>query len=100
LKEGKKDHDTGQDIKKDIGDVITQRVKFPNPVIDGITKDPDGLVCICFLKREYLFDPTPTQISNVGILVNHSIVPIGELVPQGIEVEYGDQYRNNKTGSH
>jgi hypothetical protein len=59
MKEGKINHDTGEDIKKDVCDVITQWIELPEMIIDGITKDPDGLVSIPLFKREYLFDSFP-----------------------------------------
>jgi hypothetical protein len=36
MKEGKIDHDAGQDVKEDICDVITQWIELPEVVIDGI----------------------------------------------------------------
>jgi len=91
LEKSEIDHYTGKDVKENVCDVITQGVEFPKPVINGITEHADGLISIPTLKREYLLDPLPIQISDRRILVNHPIVPIGELVSQRIEVEYGDQ---------
>jgi hypothetical protein len=59
MKKGEINHDTGENVKKDVRDMITQRVQFPEMIIDGITKYPDGLVSIPLFKREYLFDSFP-----------------------------------------
>jgi hypothetical protein len=91
LEKSEIDHDAGKDVKENVCDVITQGVEFPNSVINGITEHADGLISIPTLKREYFLDPLPIQIPDGRILVNHPIIPIGELVPQRIEVEYGDQ---------
>jgi hypothetical protein len=96
VKEGKISHDTGQDVKKDICNMITHRIKFPEMIIDGITKDPDGLKSISLLKCEYFLDPFPIQIPDGGILVNHPVVPVCKLVSQRIEVENPNQYQNSE----
>jgi hypothetical protein len=71
--------------------VITHGVKLPNLIINGITEHTDRLVGIPGFKREYLLDPFPIQIPDRAIQINHPIIPIRELVFQGIEVEYGNQ---------
>jgi hypothetical protein len=37
MKESKINHDTGEDIKKDVCDVITQWIELPQMIIDSIT---------------------------------------------------------------
>jgi hypothetical protein len=37
VKEAKVNHETGEDIKKDVGEVITEGIKFPEMIIYGIT---------------------------------------------------------------
>jgi hypothetical protein len=44
VEEGKIDHDTCEDVKEDICDVITQWIELPEVVINGIAKHPDGLI--------------------------------------------------------
>ena len=37
VKEGKINHDTGKNIKKDVSDMITDGIQLPEMIIDGIT---------------------------------------------------------------
>jgi len=37
VKEAKVNHETGEDIKKDVGEVITEGIKFPEAIIYSIT---------------------------------------------------------------
>jgi hypothetical protein len=78
---GKKDHHAGKDIKKDIRDPKTQGVDFPQPVINGITKDPDWLKGCGFSWGKHFFDIVPIQGTNPLILDNQTwVVPIDKIV--------------------
>lgn len=94
--EGKKNHDTGENVKKDVRNSITHGIQFPEFVINCITEHPDGLKSISLLKCEYFLDPVPIQIPDGGILVNHPVVPICKLVSKRIEVENPNQYQNSE----
>jgi hypothetical protein len=36
--QAKKDRETGQNVEKDIGEMVAKRVQLPEMVIDGITQ--------------------------------------------------------------
>jgi len=76
--------------------MVTNRIKFPNLVINGITEHPDGLVSIPLFEGKYFFNPDPVQISDLGILIDHPIIPICKLVFERVEVEYCDKYRDKE----
>jgi hypothetical protein len=50
--EGKKNHYTSKDIEKDIGDPVTHRIEFPQPVIDGVTEHTDRLISVSLFGGE------------------------------------------------
>jgi hypothetical protein len=60
--------------------MITQRVQFPETIIDGITQDPNGLVGRSLLMRKDLKDIFPIEAFNLWIGINHRIIPIGKKV--------------------
>jgi hypothetical protein len=60
IKESKIDHHASKEVKENICNVITHGVEFPDPVINGITEHPDGLVSIPWLNPEYFLDSFPT----------------------------------------
>ena len=76
--------------------MVAERIKFPNLIVNGIAEHPDGLVSIPLLKGKYFFDPGPVQILDLGILIDHPIIPICEFVSERIEVEYCNKYRDNE----
>ncbi len=78
MKEGKINHDTGEDIKKDVCDVITQWIELPEMIIDSITQDPNGLVSGSLLKSKDLKDISPVEAFNLSIAINHRIIPVCE----------------------
>ena len=88
----KKDHDAGEDIKKDACNSVTHRIQFPEFIINSITEDSNRLIGIGFFVCEYSFYPFPTQIPDGGILINHPIIPIRKVVLQGVEIK--DSHQN------
>ena len=76
--------------------MVTKRIEFPNPVINGIAEHPDGLVSIPLFEGKYLLNPGPVQMSDLGILIDHPIIPICKLVFERVEVEYCNKYRDKE----
>jgi hypothetical protein len=83
---GKKDHDAGQDIEKDIRDTITQGVESPEVIVHCVTENPYGLVGPPFLRSKDRGNIFPAKVSNLGILVDHAVIPIREEMIQSIEI--------------
>ncbi len=61
LPDRKEDRYACQEIEKEIGNVISYWVEFPNPVIYGIAQRPDGLKRGGFLGGKYFEDILPVQ---------------------------------------
>jgi len=80
--ERQKDHDTGEDVEKNVRDTITHGVQLPEFIINGITEHANGLVSGALLKSKNLNDISPIEASDLWIGIDHRIVPIGKEVAQ------------------
>ena len=81
-----KDEKAVQKVEKDIGQVIAERVELPDPIVNGITEHPNRLVGPS-TGDEHIDDVPPIQTLDLWIGIDHSIIPIGKFVSQGIEVQ-------------
>jgi hypothetical protein len=80
VKEGEINHDTGENVKKDVRDVIPQRVKFPEVEVYGITQNTNRLIGSPFHIGKYILDISQAETSNLRIPIDHGIVPVGKQV--------------------
>jgi hypothetical protein len=91
-----KDHDAGKDVKDNAGNSVTQRIQFPEFVINSITEYSYRLISIGFFVCEYSFDAFPAQVPDGKILIDHPIIPVRKLIPKGIEIQNSNQQRYRK----
>ena len=59
--------------------MISKGVQPPELIVDGVTKDPDGLIS-AFPGNEHLKDISPVQASNGLITIDHLVIPIDKVI--------------------
>jgi hypothetical protein len=66
--------------------MITKRIEPPEVIINDIAQDPNGLVSRSSFVGEDVLEIIPGQVSDLTIGIDHSVIPIGEYITEGIKI--------------
>jgi orotate phosphoribosyltransferase-like protein len=67
--------------------VIPERIEFPETIVDGITQHPNRLIGCASFVSEHSANAIPIKATNVIVGIDQSVVPVGEIVAQCVEIQ-------------
>jgi hypothetical protein len=81
--------------------MVSERIQFPEMVINGIAENPDGLIGTCPSRGKDRFEARPVQTTNLLVGQDEpGIIPIDEIITQRIDVETDDSPSHYKDDEH
>jgi hypothetical protein len=87
MKESKITYDAGENVEKDVRDVVTNGIQFPEMIIYGITQNPNGLISNPYLQGKYRSYIFQVQAADLSVPINHAIIPIRKKIAYRIEIQ-------------
>jgi len=89
-------NDCRKTVQSDVSQVVAKGIQPPQVVINGIAQDSDRLIGFARLGSEDVYQVVNAQRPYGGVFHHQDqIVPIGEVIVDGIGIDDGGQEQND-----